>query len=99
MEKHSLTEILLYLITGLIPLVGYYLLMSEYFRVSPFEGYYLIITIYLVICYLLYPVAGIKLSEATSDKKFAGLISAKTQLLFAFIFAPFIVIFNRKNNI
>ena len=96
MKKHSLTEILLYLITGLLPLIGYYLLMSEYFRVSPFEGYYFIITIYLIICYLLYPVAGIKLSEATSDKKSAGFIPAKTQLLFAFIFAPFVVIFNRK---
>lgn len=96
MKKHSLTEILLYLITGLVPLIGYYFLMSEYFKVSPFEGYYLIITIYLIICYLLYPIAGIKLSEATSDKKLAQFITAKTKLLFAFIFAPFIVIFNRK---
>ena len=96
MKKHSLTEILLYLITGLLPLIGYYLLMSEYFKVSPFEGYYLIITIYLIICYLLYPIAGMKLSEATSNKKSAGLIPAKTQLLFAFLFAPFIVNFNRK---
>lgn len=96
MKKHSLMEILLYLITGLLPLIGYYLLISEYFKVSPFEGYYLIITIYLIICYLLYPVAGMKLSESTSDKKSAGLIPAKTQLLFAFLFAPFIVIFNRK---
>ena len=96
MKKHSLTEILLYLITGLLPLIGYYLLMNEYFKINPFEGYYLIITIYLIICYLLYPIAGMKLSEATSNKKSARLISAKTQLLFAFIFAPFIVIFNRK---
>lgn len=96
MKKHSLMEILLYLITGLLPLIGYYLLISEYFKVSPFEGYYLIITIYLIICYLLYPVAGMKLSESTSDKKSAGLIPPKTQLLFAFLFAPFIVIFNRK---
>lgn len=96
MKKHSLTEILLYLITGLLPLIGYYLLMSEYFKVSPFEGYYLIITIYLIICYLLYPIAGIKLSETTSKKRSAQFITPKTQLLFAFIFAPFIVIFNRK---
>lgn len=94
MKKHSLTEILLYLITGLLPLIGYYLLISEYFKVSPFEGYYLIITIYLIICYLLYPIAGIKLSETTSDKKASGFIPAKTQLLFAFVFAPSIVIFN-----
>lgn len=96
MKKHSLTEILLYLITGLLFLIGYYLLMSEYFRVSPFEGYYLIITIYLIICYLLYPIAGIKLSETTSKKRSAQFVPAKTQLLFAFVFAPFIVIFNRK---
>lgn len=96
MKKHSLTEILLYLITGLLPLIGYYLLMSEYFKVSPFEGYYLIITIYLIICYLLYPIAGIKLSETTSKKRSAQFVPAKTQLLFAFVFAPFIVIFNRK---
>ena len=96
MKKHSLTEILLYLITGLIPLIGYYFLMNEYFKVSPFEGYYLILTIYFIICYLLYPIAGMELSEATSDKRSAQFITAKTQLLFAFIFAPFIVIFNRK---
>ena len=96
MKKHSLTEILLYLITGLLPLIGYYLLMSEYFKVSPFEGYYLIITIYLIICYLLYPIAGIKLSETTSKKRSAQFVPAKARLLFAFVFAPFIVIFNRK---
>lgn len=96
MKKQSLTEILLYLITGLVPLIGYYLLMREYFKVSPFEGYYLIITIYMIICYLLYPIAGMKLSKITSDKKLAQFITAKTQLLFAFIFAPFIVIFNRE---
>ena len=96
MKKHSLTEILLYLITGLVPLIGYYFLMREYFKVSPFEGYYLIITIYMIICYLLYPIAGMKLSKITSDKKLAQFITAKTQLLFAFIFAPFIVFFKRK---
>lgn len=96
MKKQSLTEILLYLITGLLPLIGYYLLMNEYFKISPFEGYYLIITIYLIICYLLYPIAGMKLSKTTSDKKSAHFIPAKTQLLFAFIFAPFIVFINRK---
>lgn len=96
MKKHSLTEILLYLITVLLPLIGYYFLMSEYFKVSPFEGCYLILTIYLIICYLLYPIAGMKLSKITSDKKSAQFIPAKTQLLFAFIFAPFIVAFKRK---
>lgn len=77
MKKHSLTEILLYLITGLLPLIGYYLLMSEYFKVSPFEGYYLIITIYLIICYLLYPIAGIKLSETTSKKRSAQFVQLR----------------------
>ena len=96
MKKHSLTEILLYLITGLLPLIGYYLLMSEYFRVSPFEGYYLIITIYLVICYLLYPISGIKLSENIVNKAPDRLLMPQSKMLIAFIFAPFIVIFNRK---
>lgn len=96
MKKHSLTEILLYLITGLLPLIGYYLLMSEYFKVSPFEGYYLIITIYLIICYLLYPIAGIKLSERIVNKALDRLLIPQSKMLIAFIFAPFIVIFNRK---
>lgn len=96
MKKHSLTEILLYLITGLLPIIGYYLLMSEYFKVSPFEGYYLIITIYLVICYLLYPIAGIKLSENIVNKAPDRLLMPQSKMLIAFIFAPFIVIFNRK---
>lgn len=96
MKKHSLTEILLYLITGLLPLIGYYLLMSEYFKVSPFEGYYLIITIYLIICYLLYPIAGMKLSERIVNKALDRLLIPQSKMLIAFIFAPFIVIFNRK---
>lgn len=96
MKKRSLTEILLYLITGLLPLIGYYLLMSEYFRVSPFEGYYLIITIYLIICYLLYPIAGMKLSERIVNKASDRLLMPQSKMLIAFIFAPFIVIFNRK---
>ena len=96
MKKHSLTEILLYLITGLLPLVGYYLLMNEYFKINPFEGYYLIITIYLIICYLLYPVAGIKLSEHIVNKVSDRLLMPQSKMLIAFIFAPFIVIFNRK---
>ena len=96
MKKHSLTEILLYLITGLLFLIGYYLLMSEYFRVSPFEGYYLIITIYLIICYLLYPISGIKLSEHIVNKALDRLLMPQSKMLIAFIFAPFIVIFNRK---
>ena len=96
MKKHSLTEILLYLITGLLFLIGYYLLMSEYFRVSPFEGYYLLITIYLIICYLLYPIAGMKLSERIVNKASDRLLTPQSKMLIAFIFAPFIVIFNRK---
>lgn len=96
MKKHSLTEILLYLITGLLPLIGYYLLMSEYFKVSPFEGYYLLITIYLIICYLLYPISGIKLSEHIVNKASDRLLMPQSKMLIAFIFAPFIVIFNRK---
>ena len=96
MKKHSLTEILLYLITGLLPLIGYYLLMSEYFKVSPFEGYYFIITIYLIICYLLYPIAGMKLSEHIVNKALDRLLMPQSKILIAFIFAPFIVIFNRK---
>lgn len=96
MKKQSLTEILLYLITGLLPLIGYYLLMNEYFKISPFEGYYLIITIYLVICYLLYPLSGRKLSEDIVNKASDRWLMPQSKMLIAFIFAPFIVFINRK---
>lgn len=95
MKKTSITETILYLITGLLPLIAYYLLMTEYFKISPFEGYYLILTIYLIVCYVLYPVAGRKLSESTANKKSADFIPGKTQLLFAYIFAPFILILKK----
>ncbi|MDD7306656.1 MAG: hypothetical protein PUG67_08715 [Peptoniphilaceae bacterium] len=96
MKKTSKTEIILYLITGLLPLIGYYFLMTEYFKISPFEGYYLIITIYLVICYFLYPIAGIKLSEAIADKPSDRLLMPQSKMLISFIFAPFIFIFKRN---
>lgn len=57
MKKPSITQTILCLIIGLLPLTGYYFLMTEYFKVSPFEGYYWIPTIYLIICYVLYPSA------------------------------------------
>lgn len=96
MKKHSLTEILLYLITGLLPLIGYYFVMTEYFKVSPFEGYSWILTIYLIICYLLYPLSGRKLSENIVNKASDKLLMPQSKMLIAFIFAPFIVIFKRK---
>jgi hypothetical protein len=97
MKKYSLIEVLFYLITGLLPIMVYYLLTPEYFKISPAEGYHLLITIFLIVCYNLYLIAGRKISESIFYKKLTEFISAKTQLLIAFIFVPFIVTFKRNN--
>lgn len=96
MKKPIITQTILCLIIGLLPLTGYYFLMTEYFKVSPFEGYYWIPTIYLIICYVLYPSAVGKLSDSTFEKTSTEFISAKTIMMLSFIFAPFILIFKRN---
>lgn len=96
MKKRSITEIILYLIVGLLPLMGYYFLMTEYFKINPFEGYYWIPTIYLIVCYFLFPISGMKLSESIVDKLSDRLLMPQTKMILAFLFAPFIVIFKKN---
>lgn len=38
MKKPNMIETILFLILGLLPLVGYFLLMTEFFKVDPLKG-------------------------------------------------------------
>lgn len=94
-QKRSLFEALVYLIIGLIYPVAYYLLMTVYFKMSPFQGWYWLPTTYLAICYVFYPVATRKFSEWSEDKEINWFVPVQTAMLLAYLFAPIIVIMLR----
>lgn len=97
MKKTDYKEIILYYIVGLLYPIGYSLLMSEYFGISPFEGKFIFISIYIAFCYIMYPFASIIVNKKTENKKMSWFLTSRTVLLLGFIFAPFIVVGNKKN--
>lgn len=94
--KKNFWEIVLYYVVGLIYPVAYYLLMSEYFHKSIFDGAITILTIYILICYILYPFAGRIISDKTADKKMSIFMESKSALFFAYLFGPFILLKSKK---
>lgn len=92
MKKQSITELLLHLLIGLIFPIAYYFAMTMFFKVNPFEGYYRIPTIYIIVCYFLFPVAERKFSEATHDKNPYKWLMPQTRMIMAYFLAPFILI-------
>jgi hypothetical protein len=93
MKKRNLLDIVLYFIVGFVFLIGYYLLMTEYFKINPFKGYYIIITSYILICSILFPFTGQLVSEIFDKNRFLDEFTIpQFQLTIAYIFAPFILL-------
>ncbi|MCI7238253.1 MAG: hypothetical protein MR512_01290 [Anaerococcus sp.] len=92
MKKQSITDLLLRLLIGLIFPIAYYFAMAMFFKVNPFEGYYWIPTIYIIVCYLLFPISERKFSEATHDKNPYKWLNHKINTIIPYLFAPFILI-------
>ncbi|MDD7463934.1 MAG: hypothetical protein SOW41_02565 [Anaerococcus sp.] len=96
MKKQSFIERLTYYLVGIFQFIVYYLLMTEFFKVNPFKGYFIILTIYLLISLILFPMAGKRLSEAIENKAVDRIFMNKSKMLVAYIFAPFILIFIKE---
>lgn len=97
--KMSFFIILLYLLIGAVFYFGYYVLMTDYFKVSPFDFPYLILSIYFVFAIMLFPYSGNKVSQYLENKTTLDLfVTSKMSMPFAYIVAPFIFIFGIINK-
>ncbi len=93
MKKQNVAEIVLYLTIGLIILIGYCLLMITYFKINPFKGYYIIVTLYMLICFILFPIMGQKVRKVIDDNRLLEIICIPiVDLSLAYVLAPFILL-------
>lgn len=93
MKKQNVAEIVLYLTIGLIILIGYCLLMIIYFKINPFKGYYIIVTLYMLICFILFPIMGQKVRKVIDDNRLLEIICIPiVDLSLAYVLAPFILL-------
>lgn len=97
--KMSSFIILLYLLIGAVFYFGYYVLMTDYFKVSPLDFPYLILSTYFVFATILFPYSGNKVSQYLENKTTLDLfVTSKMSMPFAYIVAPFIFIFGILNK-
>lgn len=96
--KNNFFETLIYYVVGLIYPVAYFLLMSEYFHKSAFHGWIIILTIYILVCYVLYPFSSRIVNKKTEDKKASIFLESKSVLFFAYLFGPFILLKNKNKK-
>lgn len=98
--KMSSFIILLYLLIGVVFYFGYYVLMTDYFKVSPFDFPYLILSIYFLFATILFPYSGNKVSIWLENRTTLDLfVTSKMSMPFAYIISPFIFIFGILNKI
>lgn len=95
MSKQGIFEKILYYIVGLVPLLAYYFITKDFFKVNPFKGLALIFSLYFILSYILFPRSGKIFSERNENSRFWGIAGPKTNLLIAFIFGPFILFSHR----
>lgn len=91
MNKQSLLEKFIYYIVGIIFFISYYLLMTEFFKINPFQGSTIIITIYFLLAILTFPKAGNLLSDKIEDY----MIAANVVMPVAYIAGPIMLLINK----
>lgn len=94
-EESKITsfDIVMGLIIGGFFYFGYYVLMTDYFKVKPFKFPYIIISIYFVIATILFPYVSKRVSVWIEGNKTIRFIStSKIAMPFAYVFAPVIFI-------
>ncbi len=94
-EERKITsfDIIMGLLIGGFFYFGYYILMTDYFKVNPFKFPYILISIYFVTATLLFPYVSKRVSVWIEGNKAIRFIStSKIAMPFAYIFAPIIFI-------
>lgn len=92
-NKLTLSYIIIGLIIGMFFYFGYYVLMTDYFKVEPFKFPYILISIYFVIATVLFPYVSKRVSIWIEGNKVINFIStSKIAMPFAYVFAPIIFI-------
>lgn len=92
-KKMSPFFAILYLLLGGFFYFTYYILMTDYFKVNPFEIPYLFISIYFVFATILSPYASIKVSNWLENKPIVGFLATPTIVMpISYVFAPIIFI-------
>lgn len=95
MKKIGGIYIFLSYFVGLVYLLAYYFLMTEFFKADPFTGIYLVISIYIVICYILFPWSWNHLYDLVENTPLSVLTFSKLFMGLGFFF-PFILLFHDK---
>lgn len=93
-KKFDFFDLLAILIGGFL-FAAYYLLMSEFFKLDPFKGVFLILTIYFIISIFTMPYAYGKVYEKLSKNAFATSI---TYMSLSFLLGPIILIYSLINK-
>lgn len=92
-KKIDSFQIIMGLILGAFFYFAYYVLMTEYFKIDPFKWPYILISIYFVLATILFAYANNRISawvENNEIKAINFLLTSKTIVLIAYIFAPII---------
>lgn len=89
MKKQSLFEKAVYVVIGAVFFAAYYFLMTEYFRINPFAGWSIGLSIYFGLAVITFPISG----EVLSEKIDIIGINSNIIMPIAYIFAPIISIF------
>ena len=92
-KKMTPFNIIMGLLIGSLLYFGYYILMTEYFKVDPIKFPYLLISIYLGIAVTLLPYANNKVSSWVEHRQFVdSFLISQVSIPFAYVFAPIIFI-------
>ena len=63
MSNQSWFEKIVYMVIGMAFFVSYYFLMTEFFKVNPFTGGYILLSIYFGLAIIAFPISGKILSD------------------------------------
>ena len=94
MSNQSWFEKIVYMVIGMAFFVSYYFLMTEFFKVNPCTGGYILLSIYFGLAIIAFPISG----KILSDKIDIIGINSKIILPVAYVFAPIIFAFSLKNK-
>lgn len=92
-RKMSPFIIILCLLVGAFFYFGYYVVMTDYFKVNPLSFPYLILSIYFVFATIFFPYSGNKVSVwLENSPTFDLFVVPVMSMPFAYIIAPFVFI-------